>query len=85
MNKETTSPFSPNYQPRDCDENIIRALVSLWQNGGGGDVYYAQIELAIEKNKPKSQRDYWQIYLLTEALQRGGFPTAPERENKTSG
>ena len=82
MGKETVSPFSPEYQPRPYDEECIRALIDLWQNGNRGDIYYAQIELEMEKNKPDGQRDYWQIYLLTEALQRGGFSTILDHEEK---
>ncbi len=85
MGKETISPFSPDYNPRPCDESCIRALINLWQDGGQEGIFHAQVELEIEKNKPKGQKDHWQIYLLTEALQRGGFPTAPDCEKKASG
>ena len=82
MSKEINSPLSPFYQPRPCDENCIRALVDFWQNGSQKDVYFAQIDLEMEKKKPEGQRDYWQIYLSTEALQRCGFSTIPDREKE---
>jgi hypothetical protein len=82
MGKETVSPFSPEYQPRPCDEKCIQALIDLWQNGSRGDIYYAQIELEMEKNKPDGQRDYWQIHLLTQALERLALATISNREKK---
>jgi len=80
MGKETISPFSPDYKPRPCDESCIQAIVNSWQDGDQEGVFHAQVELEMEKSNPK--KDYWRIYLLTEALRRGGFPTIPDREEK---
>jgi hypothetical protein len=82
MGKEN-NPFSPDYQPRPCDERRVQALIDLWKNGGQKDVYYAQIELEREKNKPDGQRDYWQIHLLTQALKQLALPTISNHKKKS--